>query len=131
MGEFSRRTMLAGTAAGIAMPGSVFAADPIIPAATIAARKNATVIPKKVNKLYNLKPQVDQPNDMQFAPNGDLWILDQKDPNKVFTINAKTGAVLASVQTESIHGSGITYGDGAWFITSIGFCGSRDGAAPG
>jgi len=118
MGEFSRRTMLAGTAAGIAMPGSVFAADPIIPAATIAARKNATVIPKKVNKLYNLKPQVDQPNDMQFAPNGDLWILDQKDPNKVFTINAKTGAVLASVQTESIHGSGITYGDGAWFITS-------------
>ena len=26
--------------------------------------------------------------------------------------------MLASVQTESIHGSGITYGDGAWFITS-------------
>ena len=55
---------------------------------------------------------------MQFAANGELWILDQKDPNKVFTIDAKTGAVLASVQTESIHGSGITYGDGAWFITS-------------
>jgi sugar lactone lactonase YvrE len=55
---------------------------------------------------------------MQFAAGGDLWILDQKDPNKVFTINPKTGAVLASVQTESIHGSGITYGDGAWFITS-------------
>jgi len=28
MGEFSRRTMLAGTAAGLAMPGAVFAADP-------------------------------------------------------------------------------------------------------
>ena len=26
------------TAAGIAMPGAVFAADPVIPAATIAAR---------------------------------------------------------------------------------------------
>ncbi len=118
MGEFSRRAMLAGTAAGLAMPSTAFAADPVIPAATIAARQNAPVIAKKVNKLYNLKAQVDQPNDMQFAANGDLWILDQKDPNKVFTINAKTGAVLSSVQTESIHGSGITYGDGAWFITS-------------
>src|SRR6476469_6210771 len=90
MGEFSRRTMLAGTAAGIVMPVSAFAADPVIPAATIEARKTAPVIAKKVNKLYNLKPQVDQPNDMQFAANGDLWILDQKDPNKVFTINPKT-----------------------------------------
>ena len=37
MGEFSRRAMLAGTAAGLAMPGAAFAADPVIPAATIAA----------------------------------------------------------------------------------------------
>ncbi len=118
MGKFSRRGMMTGMAAGIAIPQSAWAADPVIPAATIAARTNAPVIPKKVNKLYNLKAQVDQPNDMQFAANGDLWILDQKDPNKVFTINPKTGAVLASVETESIHGSGITYGDGAWFITS-------------
>ena len=114
---FSRRHVMAGMGACAAvMPA--FAADPEIPAATIAARKNAPIIPKKVNRLYNLKAAIDQPNDMQFAPNGDLWILDQKDPNKVFTINPATGAVLGSVVTDSIHGSGITYGDGAWFITS-------------
>jgi len=114
----SRRRLLVTTGAAALVPTSAFAADPVIPAATIAARANAPVVPKKVNRLYNLKAQIDQPNDMQFAANGDLWILDQKDPNKVFTINPKTGAVLGSVQTESIHGSGITYGDGAWFITS-------------
>jgi len=114
----SRRKMLVTTGAAALVPASAFAADPVIPASTIAARAHAPVIAKTVNRLYNLKSQVDQPNDMQFAANGDLWILDQKDPNKVFTINPKTGAVLGSVQTESIHGSGITYGDGAWFITS-------------
>ena len=114
---FSRRHVMAGMGACAAvMPA--FAADPEIPAATIAARKAAPIIPKTVNRLYNLKAAIDQPNDMQFAPNGDLWILDQKDPNKVFTINPATGAVLGSVVTDSIHGSGITYGDGAWFITS-------------
>ena len=114
---FSRRHVMAGMGACAAvMPA--FAADPEIPAATIAARKVAPIIPKTVNRLYNLKAAIDQPNDMQFAPNGDLWILDQKDPNKVFTINPATGAVLGSVVTDSIHGSGITYGDGAWFITS-------------
>ena len=114
---FSRRHVMAGMGACAAvMPA--FAADPEIPAATIAARKAAPIIPKTVNRLYNLKAAIDQPNDMQFAANGDLWILDQKDPNKVFTINPATGAVLGSVVTESIHGSGITYGDGAWFITS-------------
>jgi hypothetical protein len=119
MEKFSRRDVMAGmAAAGVLIPDFAFAADPAIPAATIAARQNAPVVSKKVNKLYNLRPAVQEPNDMQFAANGDLWILDQKDPNRVFTINAKTGAVIASVQTESIHGSGITYGDGAWFITS-------------
>ena len=119
MEDFSRREVMAAmAAAGVVLPGPAFAANPDIPQATLAARKNAPVIAKKVNRLYNLKPAVDQPNDMQFAPNGELWILDQKDPNKVFTIDPKTGAVLASVVTESIHGSGITYGDGAWFITS-------------
>jgi streptogramin lyase len=119
MEKFSRRDVMMGmTATGLLLPVPAFAANPVIPQATIDARKNAPVIPKKVNKLYNLKPQVDQPNDMQFAPNGQLWILDQKDPNTVFTIDAKTGKVLSSVVTESIHGSGITYGDNAWFITS-------------
>jgi hypothetical protein len=112
MTEFSRRDLMMGvTAAAVLVPGSAFASDPVIAEATIAARKNAPVVPKKVNKLYNLRPGVDQPNDMQFGPNGELWILDQKDPNKVATIDPKTGAVLASVTTECIHGSGITYGD--------------------
>jgi streptogramin lyase len=121
MEEFSRRDAMAGMAAAsvsVLFSTPAFAANPVIPEATIAARKNAPVIPKKVNKLYNLKPAVDQPNDMQFGPNGELWILDQKDPNAVFTIDPKTGKILSSVVTESIHGSGITYGDNAWFITS-------------
>ena len=119
MEEFSRREAMAGMAtASVLFSTPAFAANPVIPEATIAARKHAPVVPKKVNKLYNLKPTVDQPNDMQFAPNGELWILDQKDPNAVFTIDPKSGKVLSSVVTESIHGSGITYGDNAWFITS-------------
>jgi hypothetical protein len=119
MPDFSRRTMLTALAAGgVLIPRSAFAADPVIPDATIAARRNAPVIAKTVNRLFNTRPAIMEPNDMQFAPNGELWILDQVDPNTVFTVNARTGAVLASVQTESIHGSGITYGDGAWFITS-------------
>jgi hypothetical protein len=119
METFSRRDAMAGlAAAGVLVPGTAFATDPVIPAATIAARQSAPVVSKKVNRLYNLAPTVKEPNDMQFAPTGELWVLDQVDPNKVFTIDAKTGAVLASVTTECIHGSGITYGDGAWFLTS-------------
>ena len=119
MEQFSRRDAMAGmTAAGVLFSAPAFAANPVIPEATIAARKHAPVVPMKVNQLYNLKPTVDQPNDMQFAPNGELWILDQKDPNAVFTIDPKSGKVLSSVVTESIHGSGITYGNNAWFITS-------------
>ena len=121
MEECSRRAAMAGMASvGVSalFSAPAFAANPVIPEATLAARKNAPVIAKKVNRLYNLKPIVDQPNDLQFAPNGELWVLDQKDPNAVFTIDPKTGKVLSSVVTESIHGSGITYGDNAWFITS-------------
>ena len=116
-----RRTLCSISLAGLAsalLARNAFAANPEIPAATIAGRKSAPVLPRTVNRLFNLKVAIEQPNDLQFAPNGDLWVLDQKDPNKVFTVNSRTGAVLASVQTESIHGSGITYGDGAWFITS-------------
>ncbi len=38
--------------------------------------------------------------------------------NKVFTVDPTNGRILAQVQTESIHGSGITYGDHVWWITS-------------
>ena len=121
MQAFSRRDLLAASA--LAVPAALsaraaFAADPVIPDATVAARQAAPVIPRTVNRLYNLAPRISEPNDLQFAPNGELWILDQVDPNKVFTVNARTGAVLASVTTDCIHGSGITYGDGAWFLTS-------------
>ena len=51
MGQFSRREMMAGAAAGLAIPGIAYAADPVIPEATIAARKNAPVIKKAVNKI--------------------------------------------------------------------------------
>ncbi|HEX3756267.1 MAG TPA: hypothetical protein VHV26_14445 [Rhizomicrobium sp.] len=119
--DFSRRTVLgAAGATGIValMPGSAFAADPPIPPATIAAREGAPIIPKKVNKLFNDAPTIKEPNDMQFAANGDLLLLDQVDPNKVFTVNPKTGAILSQISTECIHGSGITIGDGALWLTS-------------
>jgi hypothetical protein len=119
--DFSRRTLLgaAGAAGMVALtPDSAFAANPVIPPATIAARKNAPIIPKKVNKLFNDSPTIKEPNDMQFAPNGDLLLLDQVDPNKVFTVNPKTGAILSQITTECIHGSGITIGDGALWLTS-------------
>ena len=119
--EITRRQLLATSglaACGTLIPSLAFAANPVIPEAIIAARQNAPVIAKKVNQLFNTKPTIDQPNDLQFAANGDLWILDQKNPNKVFTVNPKTGAVISSIETESLHGSGITYGNGAWFIAS-------------
>jgi hypothetical protein len=118
----SRRTVigaLAAAGAGMTLPAvPALAADPVIPAATIAARKSAPIIARTVNRRFNLRPQVTEPNDLQFAPDGKLWVLDQKDPNRVFTVDPANGRVLASVQTECIHGSGITYGDGAWFLTS-------------
>jgi hypothetical protein len=115
---FSRRTLIGAAGAAALMPELAFADDPVIPAATIAARQNAPVIPKKVNKLFNDSPTIKEPNDLQFAPNGDLLILDQVDPNKVFTVNPKTGAILSQITTQCIHGSGITIGDGALWLTS-------------
>ena len=53
------------------------------------------------------------PNDLQFAPDGTLWVLDQVDPNKVFRVHPEDGSIIEQIQTESTHGSGITYGNGA------------------
>ncbi len=79
----------------------------------------APIIPKKVNRLWNDAPAMKEPNAMQFTPQGTLLILDQADPNKIFELDPKDGKVLRSVQTECMHGSGITIGDGgAWWITS-------------
>jgi sugar lactone lactonase YvrE len=79
----------------------------------------APLIEKKVNKLWNDSPTIKEPNALQFTPKGTLLILDQVDPNKVFEVNPSDGKVLRTVQTESIHGSGITIdGGGNWIITS-------------
>ena len=79
----------------------------------------APLIQKKVNKLWNDSPTIKEPNALQFTPKGTLLILDQVDPNKVFEVNPSDGKILRTVQTESIHGSGITIdGGGNWIITS-------------
>jgi sugar lactone lactonase YvrE len=119
--DFSRRSLLgAAGAAGAAafVPGLAYADDPVIPGATIAAREGAPIIPKKVNKLFNNSPTIKEPNDMQFAADGKLWLLDQVDPNKVFTVDPQNGKILSQITTECIHGSGITIGDGALWLTS-------------
>src|SRR5262245_7304395 len=74
------------------------------------------VIGKRVEKLYKVDGCT-QPNDLQFVPDG-LWILDQVDPNKAFKVRPSDGSIMQALQTESIHGSGITYGNGALWITS-------------
>jgi hypothetical protein len=79
----------------------------------------APLIEKKVNKLWNDAPTIKEPNALQFTPKGTLLILDQVDPNKVFEVNPSDGKILRTVQTESIHGSGITIDSGGnWIITS-------------
>jgi streptogramin lyase len=87
---------------------------------TVVARgqPNLPLITKRVERLYTI-PGCRQPNDLQFAPAG-LWVLDQVDQpgNKVFLIKPETGAVIREIMTDSIHGSGITVGNGALWIAS-------------
>ena len=89
-----------------------------IPQAKVDEMNAAPLIQKKVNKLFNNSPTIKEPNAMQFTRAGTLLILDQVDPNKVFELSLD-GKILRTVQTEAMHGSGITIGDGgAWWITS-------------
>ena len=89
-----------------------------IPEEKVAEMNAAPLIPKKLNKLFNNSPTIKEPNAMQFTPAGTLLILDQVDANKVFELSLD-GKILRTVQTESMHGSGITIGNGgAWWITS-------------
>ena len=90
----------------------------VIPPEKVAEMNAAPLIAKTVNKLWNDSPSITQPNAMQFTPEGTLLLLDQVDPNSVFEVRPKDGKILRSVQTESVHGSGMTIGDGAWWITS-------------
>src|SRR5262245_8331159 len=100
---------------------SVAAAPAAIATSRIGPRRageELPVIPKRVEKLYTVSG-CRQPNDLQFTAEG-LWILDQVDQpgNKAFLVTPETGAVIREFMTESIHGSGITYGNGALWITS-------------
>src|SRR5215469_13087804 len=106
--EFSRRSLLISSAALAAGARLSMAAD---------GKEDLPIIPKRLEKRFKT-PDIRQPNDLQFGPDGNLWILDQVDPNKVFTVNPKDGSIIDQVQTESRHGSGITYGNGAWWIGS-------------
>src|SRR4029079_6202122 len=99
--DVSRRAFLTGLT-GLAA-ARAFAADP-------------QRIEKRVERLYKINGST-QPNDLQFVPDG-LWVLDQVDPNKAFKVRPEDGSVIQELQTESIHGSGIPYGNGPLWITS-------------
>jgi hypothetical protein len=129
---FSRRAFL-GTAGALVTFSPSYAGDTgtpsfdlskptqgvVIPPEKVAEMNSAPTIKKSLRKLYSTAPAIKEPNAMQFTPAGTLLVLDQVDPNKVFEINPADGKILREVQTESIHGSGITIGDGgAWWITS-------------
>jgi hypothetical protein len=91
----------------------------VIPEAKVMEMNDAPLIKKVVNRVFNDSPTIKEPNGLQFTPSGTLLILDQVDPNKVFEVEPATGRILRSVQTEAIHGSGVTIGDGGfWWITS-------------
>src|SRR5258708_169926 len=97
--KISRRDFLAG-ATGVALAARAgFSA---------AAKENLPVVSKRVQKMFRAPCKA--PNDLQDAADG-LWVLDQVDPNKVFKVHYADGSVIQEIQTESIHGSGITYGN--------------------
>ena len=81
--------------------------------------EDAPLIKKTVNRIFNDAPTIKEPNALQYTSTGTLLILDQVDPNKVFEVVPNNGRIIRAVQTEAIHGSGLTIGDGgAWWITS-------------
>jgi hypothetical protein len=113
--RFSRRSLLAAA-------GS-FAGFPLL-AATAEDKDKVPLITKRVEKVF--KAPCKEPNDLQFVSDG-LWILDQVDPNKAFKVRPEDGSVIHEIQTESIHGSGITYGKGVLWIGSTK---TSDGSPP-
>src|SRR5438876_5419485 len=105
--DVSRRGFLAGGLAALAAASRASAGG---------AWPDPPVVARRVEKLYKIAG-CRQPNDLQFVPDG-LWVLDQVDPNKAFKVRPQDGSIIQELQTESIHGSGITYGNGALWITS-------------
>ena len=114
LNEFSRRNFLAG-AASLAAATRALAIDD---------KANVPVIAKRVEKLW--KAPCKEPNDLAFVPEG-LWILDQVDPNKAFLVKPEDGSVIRSIQTESIHGSGIALYKGSLWVASTK---TSDGSPP-
>ena len=104
--EFSRRAFL-GSVTGLAATSQIAAAG---------QSADPPVTAKTVQKLYKV-PESREPNDLQFVPEG-LWILDQVDPNRAFLVVPEDGTILRTIQTESLHGSGITFGSGVLWIGS-------------
>jgi hypothetical protein len=129
--HLTRRSLLA-TAGALALTARAKAAmdepvfdltkpteDVVIPPEKVAEMNAAPLIQKTVHKLWNDSPTMKEPNAMQFTRQGTLLLLDQVDPNKVFEVNPADGKILRAVQTECIHGSGITIdGDGNWILNS-------------
>jgi streptogramin lyase len=103
--EIARRHFLAG--------GAALASG--LAAVTAEEKQRLPIVPRRVEKAFQAPGKA--PNDLQAAPDG-LWILDQVDPNRVFKVRYEDGSVISEIQTESIHGSGITYGNGALWIAS-------------
>jgi len=84
-------------------------------AVTVEDKQKLPIVTKRAEKAF--KSPGEHPNALEAVPDG-LWILDQADPNKVHKVSYTDGSVLVEIQTESIHGSGIAYGDGALWIAS-------------
>jgi outer membrane protein assembly factor BamB len=84
----------------------------------LAAPSTVPTVTGRVEKLYKVAGSK-EPNDLQFVPEG-LWILDQVDQptNKAFLVKPEDGTVIREILTESLHGSGITYGNGALWLGS-------------
>jgi sugar lactone lactonase YvrE len=80
-----------------------------------ADKESLPVVSKRVEKAFRAPCKA--PNDLDATPDG-LWILDQVDPNKAYKVRYEDGSVLAEIQTESIHGSGIAFGGGALWVAS-------------
>lgn len=72
----------------------------------------------RVEKVYQVAGSK-EPNDLQFVAEG-LWVLDQVDQptNKAFLVRPENGAVIREIQTDALHASGITFGNGALWIGS-------------
>ncbi len=108
----SRRHFLAA-ASGLALAWPLTA----MAIATDEQKAGLPVVSKRVERAFRAPGK--QPNALQAAADG-LWILDQVDQpgNKVYKVRYTDGSVIQEIATESIHGSGITVGDGALWIGS-------------